>query len=317
MKLTHTQNNFQQGLKQGLRPELEQLAKQARAAFGTLAHDAQFMRQCLPLMFPNKAETWTYVASHDYQDQAQQPQNVYTREYLPFHTRDNNWLAHYVVAVVKDNLNGQVVDLKAAQEYVQHAANFKHARNTYEQDLVTALVNCILHHSVPNALMQKEEVPYAAQSRPNYDIAFRAGVVDIMHRVGLPKHAVEVALEKNAHLWRKQTMKRAFDNLYYPHLHMAALSDTPHWDQAREIKQKHFNVWLQYRENEYYQSHKDVIDELDLATENMKISPSQSGALLQTLHKCGQVRREFLASADPELLQEQPAAHEQTNDNIM
>ena len=294
MKLTQLKNNFKRGLNQ----EFEAQATQAKMALHALSEDAQILYQALPDIFPSEAAVNTLVASTPYQ--VIKPNNIYTAEYLPFHTRDEKWLVPYLDGVVRTQKPDAVLDPANILTFIQHAAGFHKMRNAYEENLVKAEINCMMSHTIPNAFIGTDYASGFAQYQPNYDRAFRREVVNTMTNVGLPKHTVDVALEKNAHLWRKQTMVRSFENVYYPYPHLIKISKGPLWDKLHAIKQKHQELWLKHREFEYYHAFQNVIDETNTATPNMKMQPHETRAVLEGMHQMNQQRMDFFGSVEAE-----------------
>lgn len=227
----------------------------------------------LPLVFPDEPQTDKIVRRLNWLgENANQDSNDYTMFELPYHTHDQEWLAKYATEEInRFHFQTKPVTLPLMQDIVDTPV-FNHACREFEQRLVKSYINLLAAeiqdaHAVPNWGGDWE-----------YDRAFRDQVVNMMVRFGIDKHVAEVGLEKNAHLWREKAMLKTFNETYYPQ--SATPKDPKLARRWTSIHNAHEGVWLQEREYLYYQQHKAVIDELGLATDNMKITPRKATALI-------------------------------------
>lgn len=245
-------------------------------------HDFERLYQYLPVLFPNADAVERLVNTLKYRDYAKY-EEIFTNEYLPFHTRDEEWLLTYAVSVITDDPQMTPMHFKHIDQYVAHSKNFAQARDTYEQDLMHAQMAYLAQKPIPNGLTRN--LPYRLES-VDIDEDFRRDFIDAFHRYGIPRHNIEVALETGAARWRPQLMQRTFESQYYPHdALLAPDQDTSPWHKKlANLKPKHQAAWLKHREYAYYQEHKDIIDEVGTATPIMKLKPN-SEAAYQLLNK--------------------------------
>lgn len=305
----------------------------------TLQRDFLVLRTYLANMFPSVAthdlpESEVYLAKDindyiigDITYDEKRPDNKYVEELMPFHTRDNVWLAKYLYKLVKDIIRGDRVSYRILKQINNHAEHthssikydlndqkiielfnraqhskiqFSHVqkfvetdpefnamRNAYEADLVRAQIKFMMTSKKPNGLLLcpqfselKEDYVIAPVYHPvftrqerNTDYKFRYAVTWAMDKLGIDSHTTEIALEENANLWRKQTMTDAYYNEYplvqYRKQHFR---DSYSWYNINIDREKNKAAWLSQRENQYYLDHKMYIDELGLATPQMKMS---------------------------------------------
>ena len=247
--------------------------------------DEKLLYDNLAKMFPDQKDVEYVVARLKYQSPKERPNNIYTEDYLPYHTRDNNWLARYAAKVVSAAEPQARLHGKYVENFVAESSAFDIMRREYEQRLVRAQIPYMLEKPTPNGLMDINCCPHNYNDVPNYDNFFRNEVIRCLSRFGIDDHSLEIALERNADLWRKQTMIQSFENVYYPLTVLTDIHKTilPWWRRVDKLKQAHQVVWLKVREYEYYQEHHDIIDELGLATENMLMKPNEVTKLRKNL----------------------------------
>lgn len=111
--------------------------------------------------------------------------DVYTAEYLPFHTRDNAWLAKYVRAVINQDPTCDAVYDGSITEFVETSPFFARKRDAYEQNLVRAQMT--------------RELKNGAQADAN----FYHGVTHACRIFGLDRRTVESNLEQNRALFNQ------------------------------------------------------------------------------------------------------------------
>ena len=116
--------------------------------------------------------------------------------------------------------------------------------------------------------------------RIDCDEFFRRHALSYFILKGFDPHTIEINLEKNADIWRKHAMLKAFENICNLEILQNDFPDVQ--TKKVEFYRKKYSfrkLWLRYREYEYYQRHKSVINELGLATDNMKISHKDADKL--------------------------------------
>ncbi|MCQ2382357.1 MAG: hypothetical protein MJ060_00745 [Clostridia bacterium] len=178
------------------------------------------------------------------------------------------------------------VKKSSVKKFIAIDTEFENARLNYEADIIRAQIKFMLTFIRPNGLLlsagnqNPESIfapkiyhPMISRFEKDVDKSFRQGVIDSLKLLGLDQHLIEVGLEKNANIWRENTMTDAFYNQHK----LASLTteqciDRVFLHKCYSVRDNLKNVWLRQREYEYYQDHQTIINELDLATPNMKIS---------------------------------------------
>lgn len=257
--------------------------------------DENIISHHLSKMFPIDFKVKATLEQFVDQTREAQPNDIYTSDYLPFHTRDNAWLVEYATNVVNENEPDSCIKPSSMKKFVSSAPAFNAVRCGYEQSLVRVQIPYLLNATRPNALLGKHRCPADFDYRTDYDQFFRDEVVKSFSDFGLDQHLVETVVEENAAVWRRPTMLKAFENRYYSDRTMNYL-DPNDFSAKRLMKLKtvHQNLWLQRREYEYYQDHRAIIDELGLATANMKMKPRAVRKLTEQLEKCERIRKRLL-----------------------
>ena len=212
---------------------------------------------------------------------------------LPFHTRDNQWLTEFFFDIVKTqikwekkfykNRSAYCPSFSSVKAFVETDPSFALARNSFEVDLTRAQLEYMIESKYPNDFLVKDHDEYGnldnnvyyhptlSRIRPDTDKTFRNGVVNAMTSIGINSHSIEVGLEQYSNLWRKETMQDAFYNRYDANEILNISKKHPNYDYE--------GVWFRLREYQYYQKHKAIIDELGLATPNMKINQLEAKRL--------------------------------------
>ena len=293
----------------------------------------RMLDQFLYDLFPTKHQIAASMQNICLDDNAQRGHTL-TMKDLPYHTRDNIWLAKYVTNAIKqlmkfnedpekchntfakqflpyrnldgktdlttpDNTQPNVKPLPNIVQYVAAGPNFDKYRCRYEQTLVQQYINCLSRGMHP-----AKETYAGLQGINDYDQFFRCRVVQAMVDLGIDRHSIEISLEINADMWRNQAMHQAFKNIYHAELDETNLctlliNQNPQLFSAliqwREIRAKHRRLWLKKREWAYYQKHQAIIDELGLATPNMLLNPEQVKRLDQNIRYCDRLHQKMRA----------------------
>lgn len=256
--------------------------------------DIRVLCNNLKHIFPEQNAVDVGVACLEHQTAKARAKHTYTDDYLPLHTRDNVWLTKYVTNVIAEYEPQQRLRAKHVENFVANSSAFDVMRNEYEQRVIRAQIPFLLNESTPNCLMDENCCPYNYKDLPNFDQFFRNEVIRSMGRFGINEHNIEIALERNADLWRQQTMVQSFENAYYPLSTDTYKSIAPWWKAFNNLKQAHQAAWLKVREYEYYQDHHEIIDELGLATESMQMKPSELARAKKQLLKFERMRDKML-----------------------
>lgn len=155
---------------------------------------------------------------------------VYRREFLPFHTRDNEWLANYVeqvyyrsrsqrvmqiIATGKSKHRYKALDIADITQYVNTSANFDAKRIEYEQRVVKSYLGLF------NQDLQ-DDFYYPSNFKANYwrvgkdlrygddvlgAVQYRDLVLRALDFLGINSQVGKVTLEENANLWRNNVWR--------------------------------------------------------------------------------------------------------------
>lgn len=251
------------------------MKEQSRVLFDELDLPATFsakqeedfitLHEHLPVMFP-AGERLQHVVDHlpyvDPEHGRPRPTNIYTLEYLPFHLRDQVWLAHYAVTTVEDKIPQIDLKLNNALIYVCQSAYFQGYLNQFERNLVKAQLTYLAEHKAPNGLMP-HNFPRQLRHSLHYTEEFRDAVCQSLTQfTTLQPHNVEMALERHAALWRPRAMEREFNNIYQ--INQGQIERVHHnHHQHALFRQAYHDAWVKNYLFEYYQRHQEVIDSLD------------------------------------------------------
>ena len=229
------------------------------------------------------------------------PHNIYTAEYLPYHLKDTRWMIQYLTNYFEScNLH---YDPYTVQKIVAGFQPFWDARNAYKQRLIKAQIQYAIKTEKLNGLM--EISPLILRNRPDYDRLFRSEISDGIAKLGIEKKFIEIGLESNADLWRTPTMVRSFVNRYYPR----------GTQDPQNIMPQHCKWWLKKREYEYYQEHKDSVDNYGLETRNMDLNEMHLGDVNRQIEYYTQLYTEYVRRPSPSQVRRQLANRQLFNSN--
>ncbi len=128
------------------------------------------------------------------------------------------------------------------------------------------VVSDLLENSVKNDKKNDSSVPF-------YQL-FRESFISIMNeKFGIDEKLTEISLEKNSQLWRPCVMFETYQKT-------VAQKGLPY-----SVPDKYKETLLKMFEYEYYQDNKKIIDELGVATDNMKLNAKQVGRLNAMIEK--------------------------------
>ena len=224
---------------------------------------------------PYMAEVLHYIRRED----------PYTVDFLPFHLRDQEWLIEYVTQTLRNKTPFKDVKHDVVENYIHKSANFKKACERFGRKFLKVKIEnmMISPRAVHESIVETGFPDF--DHLLDCDDQFRMYALAYFLVKGYDRHTVEVGLEVNANLWRKKTMTKAFMNYYYPLQKMVKISkdNSLWWHKLTKLKHQHLTYWLKYREHQYYQKHKAIINELGLQTENMSMKPEKLQKLMQKL----------------------------------
>ena len=254
----------------------------------TLQRDFGILRSYLGIMFPFDVDMNKFIVNLG--KNPKDTDHPFVDEFLPFHTRDQEWLAKYLYKLVinmfqKDKTFQQIIfdqkndDKNSHQFYSRKqpvikydtvkkfimTPDFNQARDDFEQDLTRAFADYMVNNGNSQLLQQGNDA----------DEEFRIKVIKTMQDIGVNPNNAEISLEKHADNWRQQTMTDVFYDIFSmaPYIEKR-LTDRVAWDKMLDERERFKPVWLQQRLYRYYQRHQDLIEKLNLVTPTMEISDS-------------------------------------------
>ena len=228
---------------------------------------------------------------------------------LQFHTRDNEWLtiyARHVINYVIDaraRLNIQPLEdsgmknftMADIEKYVTLSPKFDQVRTQFEQKMTKACID--MHKNGHQDFLSDANKLNEDRQSAGYDILFRERVVEAMTALGVAEKSVNVALELNRDAWLPFARHQAFENAkekdFTARESQILEKDSPlDLSLLNYIEKQLFASWNALRDRQYYQVHKDVIDELNLATPNMKINTKKQNQLMQEVDALGHIYKQ-------------------------
>ncbi|MCQ2381694.1 MAG: hypothetical protein MJ054_00110 [Clostridia bacterium] len=215
--------------------------------------------------------------------------NKFVEKNLPFQVKEYDWLVNYTAQYIKEKYPHVKDSLTDIKKFLTKSDEFRSALEKLEQSLISKVVETTYISDIPLAERKKR---VEKNQMYNYEDNFRTLVLFNMELLGVDRHTTDVALEKNAQLWRRLNMKRTFTDFYYnPENKPSNQASLKTWDYLRE---EHFKRWIQHHEYEYYQEHKNAIDEAGTATASMLMTERKAGEVLQSNVELNDLRRKFI-----------------------
>lgn len=243
-------------------------------------------------------------------------QKITSEHFLPFYVNDNDWLEVYF----GNKFKTQNLSYETIRKYIDNSPKFAAAREQYEENVVRCYLNEYKNFKSDDFYADMEN-KYFLRNSINYDKIFRHEVKSAMNKLGLSAKSIEYSLEKNAPLWRDESMTVAFLNRYpdcgvrdyvrhgyrfedglieeqdsKPNFYAERSWRLLPLSKLSEQQRTLYNVWKSLREFEYYQENKKTIDKLGLATPNMKMNLKEAISLyskLQSLEYICGYRRNY------------------------
>lgn len=240
-------------------------------------------------------------------DYSRMQNKAYSQYFLQLHTQDKTWLANYVriracfiPEIIESDLN---IPLTSMLKYVKNSAKFQQRCAEYEQAMTKAYIQ--VHQTDDKDFYYSEEKIKQERSQIFYNYLFRENVVKAMTSLGLDKRNVEISLEKNRAMWIVKARRQTFDHLIASEkvdgLKGRALSmhNLAVMKKIQENENEMFYTWNTICESNYYQENKKVIDQLNLATPEMKIKGEKKKEFNQKLFNLSSLRRELIEELNP------------------
>ena len=259
------------------KPKIKQLSEREVITRGLIC-------QYFCKIFPQRKDLESIILNWRFHKTEARQNDDYTAENLPFHLQDAEWMVKYVISVVENYQPKFKLKPEHVEDYILNSPAFATMRNYFENDLVKAEINHLHEVMDQKALFDKSK-DKICHDIEDYDLYFRKQISSIMSIFAIDSKVSESNIEKNADLWREKVMLQTFENKYNPYEMTIMTRNNLWYKYYKKFKAAHRKVWMKNREYEYYLEHKDLIDELGLATKNMKISDRKAEAIQNQLDK--------------------------------
>ena len=285
--------------------------------------NSQLLDEFLDEIFPNEKMVNLDIKNLSFKNKDNN--QVYRRDFLPFHTRDNEWLANYVeqvyyrsrsqrvmqiIATGKVKHRYKALTLKDIQSYVNTSANFDHKRKEYEEMIVKSYLSLFNQE-------QQDDFYYPSSFKTNYwrvgkdlhygddcldAVQYRGLVLRALDFLGIDSNVSKNTLELNANLWRHDVWR---NEIVYKLLHNVMQED--HADVVPSLnleKLRADNVSDYYKlmltenqilslnkarcEYDYYHASSEinnVVDSLGRTTSSMQMSHQQYESIGKAIEK--------------------------------
>lgn len=246
----------------------------------------------LPELFPNDKAIKEIIKKHK-NKKGVYHKDEYILECLPFNLRNKKWLYKYVLNFVKDKGLFFQFDLESLESYVYSSPKFENASKEFgEKFMRLKLENMMKTTRAEHETIVDAGFPDISH-RIDCDEFFRQHALSYFILKGFDSHSVELALERNADVWRRKSMLQAFENTCNLEIVVHDYPKSP-ISKVQYLRCKHDyrKLWIKYREYEYYQKHKKVINELNQnevvhLDDVMKMSAKEASQLLYNVHESG------------------------------
>ena len=270
--------------------------------------DFKFLDRYVSYVFPTKAEVEGLMYHKNLTDRKMR--FLLHARSLPFHTREDEWLALYLEQAVAqifltereaeskrstclDSKTGtseayesiSSIDQRSFLQYVKLSPKFEAMRTRYEHYLVKDYVhNWVKGQSYDFYYTEEEKQKFVQKT--NYEDVFRESVIDAMVTFGLPQKSIEEGLELSASIWLMPAICRGLMN--ESGLHSDEFYALEKYEPAvtKELFKSEFKSMAaaaRLREYKYYLKHREVIDRMGTATKNMKMSQEEASKLEQVV----------------------------------
>ena len=244
-----------------------------------MLQDYEILRTYLPQIFPD--EESIEILSLVQPKLEDKNIKVYTKDFLPLHTQDINWLAKYVETCLKKDIKNGVelprIKFQNIKSFVEVDPEFKAERDRYEADLTFVEIENLLISRKPEDTSDYKAMQDRINKSMNAEETFRNEIFQKMTSFGLNAHNVETTLESYADIWRSEAMDKTYINRYLRPLFIAKdkMPEAAYVKILDRVAAQRYK-WKALRERQYYEKHQRIIDELGLVTDNMKISYHQA-----------------------------------------
>lgn len=202
---------------------------------------------------------------------------------MPCHLRDNAWMSQLLHKVLKDKRI--YIKPHAIKQFMDNSETFAELRHQHELKIVEWQIDWVMSGG-ENWLMPKGTDEFSLLFSEDVDKIIRGGVVKTLRAIGMDAEVIEEGLEKYADIWRPSAMERGFGHKYEPVVFMVG---TP-----GKADKEHKQNWIADREYQYYQAHKNSVDNYGTRTPAMQMTPEEHSQLVEILEKQNKQRIRFV-----------------------
>ncbi len=231
--------------------------KHVTDAYYKRLNDYQTLRSYLTRIFPDQTTAAAFLKF--FKDSSEENHERYFVENIVIHTRDNEWMSHYIDQYVKSDKHhpeNKKIKFSTVESFVDLDLEYKNEREKYEQNIMCAEI--------------KETMAEKSQSFQD-DEEFRETLINQGICYGIPQLQTEISLEKNADLWREQmTHATYYHQMIQPLCDLSdGYSDEIIYHQMQQI----YPLWKVLHEKEYFDLHRSPIILSDtVITKNMTMN---------------------------------------------
>ena len=269
--------------------------KDNQAAFAVLD-------RCAENFFPSEA----FIAANlkMLSRESKNNKDSYEAMFLPFHTRDEKWLAQFTEKVYKmfrnlqrtgdteinknlGNIELPEIDTVVFQNYVKSSPVFDLKRTEYELRLVKVCIDLAVNEKISD-FFTSADAKVKLRDSIKYEWIVRDRINRMANFLNLPQNVIDDGIELNADEWRPTARRITFNNNFNPrgillkNDHAWLRDNEPEVLQSiRHMENEFYKSWDKYQEYYNYQDHYEVLERLNKVTPCMKMSPTEAEQLRQ------------------------------------
>lgn len=193
---------------------------------------------------------------------------------LPCHLRDNAWMSKLMYNVLLDK--GIFIPQQTIKSFIDNSQLFADLRHEHELRIVKWQINWIRNGGA-NWLMPEGYCEMAELFSEDVDKIIRGGVLKTLKAIGMDEDVIEEGLEKYSDIWRTSAMELGYSHVYEPVVYM--------YGTPEKADEDHKKNWIANREYEYYQEHKNSVDNYGTITPAMQMTPEEHSKLFVLLEQ--------------------------------
>lgn len=275
--------------------------------------------KCCEYFFPNESFITTNLRMLDRESKAKSKE-TFEAMLLPFHTRDEKWLAKYTESVyqlcrtlqkfddpsVKKTFETVLPEIEFAifQKYVKESPYFAQKRAQYELQLVKGCIDLATNEKISDFLTSAD-AKAKLRSSISYDWLIRDRISRMGDFLGLHQEVVNDGIELYEDDWRPYARRVTFNNNYNPrgillhNDHAWLRNNQPEvFKSIRNLENEFYENWNKFRDYNDYQDNCKVYERLNKVTPSMKMSPAEAEQLRQRNIQLAEIYKAALRECD-------------------